>query len=324
MTVNIVTKRIKNKKGAEMKKRVVLGMSGGVDSSVAAILLREQGYDVIGVTLKLWETECVDDAKRVCEHLRIPHYTMDLKEQFNKHVVEYFIRTYADCKTPNPCIECNRFLKFDQMYKKAIELNADYMATGHYAKTEFSNEYNKYVLKKSKAGKKDQSYVLYCIQKEFLSKTIFPLGDFEDKEEIRKIAKENGLEVASKPDSEDICFIPDGDYKKFLTANSYIEKRKGDIVDIDGNILGKHNGLYNYTIGQRKGMGIAHANPLYVIRLDAQNNKLVVGEEKDLYKSEIEVEQVRFLLIDEITEPIKVRAKIRYSSKEATRNNLQN
>ena len=248
--------------------RVLLGMSGGVDSSVAGIMLMEQGYEVIGATMKLWDPEdengqskcCGDDsildAKRVCDKLGIPHYTLNLKEEFQRCVINNFIEEYAKANTPNPCIECNKFLKFNYFCRKAKELDCKYIATGHYAKTEYSEKYNQYVLKKSNAGKKDQSYVLYTIPKELLGKVLFPLGEFESKDEVRKVARENNLKVASKPDSEDICFIPDGDYKKFLENNSNIKPKEGNIVNSKGEILGKHQGLYKYTIGQRKGLGI--------------------------------------------------------------------
>lgn len=206
----------------EKGKKVLLGMSGGVDSSVAAILLQEQGYEVYGVTLKLWEgqeestccnLESTLEAKRICDKLNIPHYTINAKELFQKHVIDDFICQYKNCRTPNPCIECNKYLKFGYMYQKAKELGIEYIATGHYAKIEYSEEYGRYVIKKADNIAKDQSYVLYNIPKEVVGKVIFPLANMESKEEIRQIAREHGLEVANKPDSEDICFIPDGDYK---------------------------------------------------------------------------------------------------------------
>ena len=197
-------------------------MSGGVDSSVSALLLKNEGFEVIGATLELYRgSSCCNidtyiDAKNVCNSIGVPHFTYNYKDDFKKYVIDDFINCYANCRTPNPCIECNKHLKFGTMWEKAKELGCDYIATGHYAKIEYSEEYKKYVLKKSKAGKKDQSYVLWNIPKELLAHIVFPLGDFETKDQIRQIAKDNNLKVATKPDSEDICFIPDGNYKKFL------------------------------------------------------------------------------------------------------------
>ena len=299
-------------------------MSGGVDSSVSAILLKEQGYEVIGITMKLFEGEiegsCCSisstmDAKRVCDYLQISHYTLNFKNEFKKYVIDDFINCYANCKTPNPCIECNKYLKFGSMYQKAQELKCDYIATGHYAKIEYSKEYNQNVLKKANALSKDQSYVLYNIPKELLDKLKLPLGKFNSKEEIRKIAEQHNLPVAHKPDSEDICFIPSGDYKAFLENNSDIKSIKGNIVDINGNVLGTHTGLYKYTIGQRKGIGIPNITPLYVIGFNKETNELIVGYEKELYKKEFIVLDVNWLLFNKLEKELIVYVKTRYSSK---------
>lgn len=296
-------------------KKVLLGMSGGVDSSVSAILLMEQGYEVIGATLNFFANSNSSEAKNICDFIGIPHYTYDYKEEFKKYIIDDFINCYSNCMTPNPCIECNKYMKFGLMYEKAKELNCDYIATGHYAKTEYSKKYNRWVLKKSDAGKKDQSYVLWNIPKEVISHILFPLANFENKEEIRKIARNNNLHVADKPDSEDICFIPDGNYKKFLETNSNIRPKQGNIVTSDGKILGKHNGLYNYTIGQRKGLGISYKVPLFVLGFNKNKNEVIVGEEKELYKKEVLVKNINLLLVDKIDGEMEVEVKTRYSSK---------
>ena len=304
-------------------KKVLLGMSVGVDSSVSALLLKENGYEPIGITLELFEgSSCCNvntyiDAKNVCNSIGIPHFTYNCKEQFRKHVIQDFIECYSNCKTPNPCIECNKYMKFGYMWEKAKEMECNYIATGHYAKTEYSEKYGRWVLKKSKAGKKDQSYVLWNIPKELIEHVLFPLSDFEDKEQIREIARKNNLKVANKPDSEDICFVPDRNYKKFLENNSELKPKVGNIVNQKGEILGKHSGLYKYTIGQRKGLGISYKVPLFVIGFNPLKNEVIVGEENELYKKEIIVKDINLLLFDKIKDQKEVEVKTRYSSKMA-------
>ena len=302
-------------------KRVLVGMSGGVDSSAAALVLKEKGYEVIGVTMDLYSEENDNnsasiDAKKVCEAIGIPHVEYNLRKEFKCKVIDNFIQEYSNQRTPNPCIECNKYLKFGLMYEKAKELNCNYIATGHYARIEYSEKYKRHVLKKSSNILKDQSYVLYRIPKEILDKIIFPLGEMQTKEDVRNILKEKDLIVANKPDSEDICFIPDGNYKRFLEKNSNLKPKEGDIVNSKGETLGKHKGLYYYTIGQRKGLGISYKAPLYVIGFNKEKNQVIVGEEKEIYKNEAIVSNINLLLIDEITDKMDVLVKTRYSSRE--------
>ena len=343
-----------------MNKKVLLGMSGGVDSSVSAILLKQQGYEVIGATMRLWEapiakennnlknevnilqdeapekvSDAINDAKKVCENLGIEHHVIDLRDEFKEKVINNFICTYMCAKTPNPCVECNKFMKFKAFYEFAQKLGCEYIATGHYAKIEYSEKYNQYVLKKANAQGKDQSYFLYGIDKKILPHILFPLADFEDKEDIRKIAEENGLEVARKKDSQEVCFIPDNDYIGFIKNNKEIVQSKlkntkrlkanspennnsfdkvGNIVLQNGEILGKHNGLINYTVGQRKGLGISYKEPLYVLKLNKEKNEVIVGIEKDLYSLELEANELNFLLDIDLSKEIEIEAKVRYRS----------
>lgn len=303
---------------------MVLGMSGGVDSSVAALLLKEQGYQVIGITMKLWEeTEeaekkpsSVSDAKKVCDQLGIEHRVVDARDMFCEKVVENFQTEYAKGNTPNPCILCNRYLKFGAMWEVAKQYGADYIATGHYARVAYNEAYNQVVIQKSKAGKKDQTYVLYSIPKEVVPHVLFPLGEMENKEQIRAIAEEAGVQVAHKADSQDICFIPNNDYVDFLKKHGNFQEKPGNIIDTAGNIRGTHKGYFHYTIGQRKGLGIANPTPLYVVSIDAKHNTVIVGEETDLYTKQIQVDNCNWL-VDKPADG-RIEAKIRYAAIQAT------
>ena len=304
-----------------MRKKVLLGMSGGVDSSVSALLLQEQGYEVIGVTMQLLDKEnieSINDAKKVCQKLGIEHHVVDLKKVFKERVIENFISTYMCAKTPNPCVECNKYLKFGELFNFAKQFECDYIATGHYARIEYSNIYNQYVLAKSKAKLKDQTYFLYDIDKKNLPNIIFPLSDFDDKNEIRKIAEERGLEIAQKKDSQEICFIENNNYIEFLQKQNLGKTiERGNIVLKNGKILGTHNGLIHYTIGQRKGIGISYQEPLYVIKLDSEKNEVIVGTEKELYSKELTAKKLNFLVDINLQEGIEIQAKVRYRANPA-------
>ena len=302
-----------------MNKKVLLGMSGGVDSSVSAILLQKQGYEVIGATMRLWgkdgENNSIEDAKKVCEKLGIKHHTIDLREDFKKKVIDNFICTYMCAKTPNPCVECNKFMKFDAFYKIAKQLGCEYIATGHYAKTYYSEKYNQYVISKAEASQKDQSYFLYGIEKEIIPYIIFPLSEFNEKTEIRKIAEENGLEVANKKDSQDVCFIQNNDYIGFIKNQNIKENinKQGNIILTNGEVVGRHTGIINYTIGQRKGLGVSYKDPLYVIKLNRERNEVIVGTEEQLYNKELLANELNFLLEIELEgKEVEIEAKIRY------------
>lgn len=309
------------------KPRVVVGMSGGVDSSLTAALLLEQGYDVIGITMQIWEQgndddekgccslAAVGDARRVADKLGIPFYVVNFRELFEKKVVDYFVAEYGRGLTPNPCIACNRFIKFEALLQKAIGLGAQYVATGHYARIERDEQSGLFTLKKGVDPRKDQSYALYHLTQQTLSHFLMPLGTFT-KTETRAMAAKIGLAVANKPESQEICFVPDDDYKAFLQERSPQSLRPGDIVDVDGTVLGRHHGLPLYTVGQRKGLGLAAGKPLYVVRLEPETNRVIVGGNDDVFGSALIANDLTWTGAP-ITEVTKAAAKIRYNSQES-------
>jgi len=294
-----------------MKQKVGIGISGGVDSAVAAYLLKQAGYEVIGITMKLIDDEksnnSIKDAKKICSILGISHYVFDLQEEFKKVVIKNFIDSYKNATTPNPCVVCNKYFKFGIFFEKAKELGCNYIATGHYAKIKDNRLYMADVLEK------DQSYFLYGISKDMLNNIMFPLQEYRNKEEIRKIAEEANLPVSSKKDSQEICFIPNDDYKSFLEKNN-VNQTPGDICLEDGTILGQHNGLTNYTIGQRKGLNIGYSEPLYVIKLDKENNRVVVGSNDKLFNNSLIANNINLLVDKKELENI-VYAKVRSRGK---------
>ena len=300
--------------------RVFIGMSGGVDSAGAALLLQDMGHEVSGVTLVL--QDCKDpapdiaDARAAAERLGIPHHVLDLRERFAGQVMDRFVAEYAAGRTPNPCIDCNREIKFGAMLDWALAQGADAIATGHYARVAFNADTGRWELLRGRDHGKDQTYVLYQLTQHQLSHLLLPVGEYE-KPAIRAKAEERGLINAHKSDSQDICFIPDGDYAAFLRRYGGLTPVPGDFVDAAGHVLGRHKGLECYTIGQRKGLGVSADRPLYVVAKDLEHRRLVLGDNADLFTRELTADRVNLISIPELTSPTVVTAKTRYSQKEA-------
>ena len=300
----------------ENNKKALIAMSGGVDSSVAAYVMMVAGYECVGCTMKLNDNSCaneknVADAKAVCDKLHIPHYVVDYTERFKEKVIDNFIGCYECGRTPNPCIECNKYLKFDALMDKAFELGCEYVVTGHYAVVSYNEKTGKYELKMASDTNKDQSYFLYKLTQNQLAHVKFPLADMT-KDEAREIAEKQGFITAKKKDSQDICFIPNGKYAEFIKNNSEKTYPEGDFIDINGNVLGRHKGIIRYTIGQRKGLGIALNEPMYVKKIDVEANTVMLARDEELYSSNLLADNVTFTSIEEIMEPVEVLAKIRY------------
>ena len=303
-----------------MEKVIAVAMSGGVDSSLTAAMLLKQGYKVFGITLWLWVSGtpydevplAVTDAKKMCDFLGIEHHVIDARDVFYENVVDYFVKEYAYGRTPNPCVFCNKNIKFDLMLNRALELGATHMVTGHYAQVNYNKETGLYELHKGVDPTKDQSYVMYNMNQRILSHLMFPLGG-QCKTETRKLAAEYDLPVAKKPDSVDICFLPHGNYQKLVVEEMKGKPKTGNIVTEDGEVLGKHNGLFNYTIGQRKGLGIAYKHPLYVIGFNGDRNEVIVGPNERLFTNRMICKFYNFL-DDTIHKELKAEGKIRYAA----------
>jgi tRNA-uridine 2-sulfurtransferase len=311
------------------KKRVLVAMSGGVDSSVAALLLKREGYDVTGATLQIWPDEpdaevradvgccslsAVDDARRVANALDIPYYVLNFKSIFEENVISPFVSEYLKGRTPNPCIACNWKIKFEAMLEKAIAMGFDYLATGHYARVRFSDAKNEYELLGDAGNPKDQTYALYRLNQHQLAHLLLPIADY-DKKEIRSMAEEAGLPIAHKPDSQEICFVKDNSYSNFIETRTGEKSIPGDFTDLSGRVLGRHRGIIHYTVGQRKGIGIAAKDPLFVLAIDKERNRVVLGADLELYQKALTAGQLHLISERDPEYPLPVEAKIRYSAR---------
>jgi tRNA-specific 2-thiouridylase len=308
-------------------KKALIAMSGGVDSSVAAYIMKERGYECIGATMRLFDNDDVglssektccslddcQDAWQVARRMGFPHYTLNFKGDFRRCVIDRFIRSYEMGETPNPCIDCNRFLKFQALYQRGASLGCDYIVTGHYARIESQGD--RFLLKKSVDQSKDQSYVLYSLTQEQLGHTVFPLGEMT-KDKTREIAESQGFVNAHKKDSQDICFVPDGDYAAAIRRISGKEYPSGQFVDRDGNVLGEHKGIIHYTIGQRKGLGLALPAPAYVLEKDVPNNRVILGPNEALFHREVQAREANWIAWEKPPAEFRARARIRYNQKE--------
>lgn len=310
--------------------KVVVGMSGGVDSSVAAYLLKEQGYDVIGVTMQIWQDEeqatqeenggccglsAVDDARRVAAALEIPYYVMNFKKEFKENVIDYFVEEYQNGRTPNPCIACNRYVKWESLLQRSLSIGAEYIATGHYARV-VQLENGRYTLRRSATLAKDQTYALYNLTQEQLKRTLMPVGEYT-KDEVRAIAEKINLRIANKPDSQDICFVPDGDYAAYIEEEAGVKVPEGNFVLTDGTVLGRHKGITHYTVGQRKGLGLALGYPAFVLEIRPETNEVVIGTKEESMTTQLRAGNLNFMAVEDLTEPLHVFTKIRYNHKGA-------
>ena len=311
-----------------MRKKAIIAMSGGVDSSVAAYIMKNNGYECIGATIKLFDkgnsleddnTCCsskdIEDAKSTANGLGMPYYVYTCTDDFEEKVISEFVRAYQNGRTPNPCVECNRHIKFKHLLAKAQELGYDFVVTGHYARVVYDEKLGRYLLKKGIDETKDQSYVLYSLSQNQLAHILFPLGELS-KARVREIAEENGFVNAGKRDSQDICFVPDGDYASFISRHTKTENKSGNFVDTGGKVLGRHQGIVRYTIGQRKGLGISFGRTLYVCKTCPDTNEVVLGDEENLFSRECIAKNINLIAYDEIKEPLKVKAKLRYKHPE--------